>query len=201
MKIGFLGGAFNPFHKGHQRMLEIPLEKGLLDRVFILPSGNPPHKKNIHEIALHHRVALLKLMEKEIPCCEIEYYELIHNKAKTYTRDVLLALVQKYKEDEIFFILGGDSFLALDKWYHFEEILQKYGLLIFSRTGINKESLWDKKNFFQTHYPVKNLILMEEVLPKCASTEIRERLKQKKSVSGMLPQAVEDYIFAHGLYQ
>lgn len=200
MNIGILGGTFDPFHNGHLEMAKAVLQNGFVEKLYLLPSGNPPHKSCISKEGQRHRRNMLELVAKEIKGCEIEEYELLHSEQKTYTVNVLSQLEKIYPNDTIHFILGGDSFMNLERWYRFQDLLGGYSLLVFSREGIRKECLYEKKEFFQEQFSPQSILIMEETVPNCASTQIKLLRKQGKSIEEFVPCAIWKYIEKNQLY-
>jgi len=121
MKIGILGGSFNPIHCGHIYLAKKATELLKLDKMLIIPAGNPPHKKlaggaenidrfNMTDIAFSDKINYNVLdieIFKDVPC---------------YTSDTVTELKQQYKNDTLYLIMGTDMVLTLQNWYKTENI-------------------------------------------------------------------------------
>lgn len=131
LKIGLLGGSFNPVHKGHINLALIALKTLHLDKLLLIPNANPPHKSSVN-IAFDIRYNMLKEAIKghnNIDICDIE--KDAHE--KHYTFDTLTKLKECYKDSSLYFILGTDSLLSLDKWYRGYELLNLSNIICMKR--------------------------------------------------------------------
>ena len=122
MKIGIMGGTFDPVHIGHLLLGEFAYEEFGLDEIWFVPNGNPPHKKTEYtEEALHHRIEMVKLAVSDVP-----YFKVILCEAKTgehsYTYSTMQEFNRRYPENHFYFILGADSLFAIEEWWNFQEI-------------------------------------------------------------------------------
>jgi nicotinate-nucleotide adenylyltransferase len=201
MNVGFLGGAFNPIHLGHIKMVELALEKTEIEKVLILPSGNPPHKRNLQENFDYHRIEMLKLASKDIVRCEIELFEIENREKITYTVKVLMELKKKYFNDTFYFIMGGDSFMQLESWYKYKELLKNYYCVVFSREGSFYEDLVTRKKYYESEYDTKGIRLIDAQVPRVSSSDIRESVIKKMSLKNKVPDLVERYIYDNNIYK
>lgn len=201
MNVGFLGGAFNPIHLGHIKMVELALEKTEIEKVLILPSGNPPHKRNLQKSFDYHRIEMLKLVSKEIARCEIELFEIENREKITYTVKVLMELKKKYFNDTFYFIMGGDSFMQLESWYEYKKLLKNYYCVVFSREGSFYEDLVIRKKYYESEYNTKGIILINAQVPMVSSSDIRESVIKKMSLKNKVPDVVERYIYDNNIYK
>lgn len=180
MKIGLYGGAFDPVHKGH-----IAVAKGAgnygLDRVIFIPTGNMPHKKRCRATD-EQRLKMLSLALED--GFEVSDYE-IKRKDVSYSADTIEYMKGIYPTDELYFIVGDDSYGYIDKWKDPERIFKNAKLLVYPREGIK--------------------VLPPAIELKCgrvevSSSEIREKIKRGEDVSRLLTKAVYEYITANGIY-
>lgn len=117
MRIGILGGTFDPIHVGHIELAKAAVSELSLDKVLVIPAGNPYFKSGKRDISLGiHRYNMIKLSIAPYPYMEALDIEL-YKEGETYTADTLLKLDEKYRGDELFFIVGSDSLLQMDTWY------------------------------------------------------------------------------------
>ena len=119
-RIGIMGGTFDPIHQGHIRMAQSALESQRLDRVLMLPSGNPPHKQGITPGIDRYRMVCAACAE--VPGLE-PCREEIDRSGVIYTVDTLSILHEKYPKAELFYIIGADTLMELHKWRCFETVL------------------------------------------------------------------------------
>ena len=133
MKIGIFGGTFNPIHYGHLRSAEeIRLIFGL-DRIFFIPSGNPPLKRKDLADA-DHRYNMVRMAVRDNPYFEVLDIESIRP-GKSYTVNTLEQLLKNYADADFYFILGIDAFLDIPNWREPEKILSLANFIVISRPG------------------------------------------------------------------
>lgn len=189
MKIGILGGTFDPIHLGHLAIAKAAQKQFCLDKVLFIPAFIPPHKVARRDLTpAEYRYQMVKLAIADEPAFEICKIELDRPDI-SYTVDTLRALKKLYPDDELFLILGEDSLEAFSSWREPEEITRLAHILVAHRNGVQQKiDLNGKLEWIQ--------------VPVCpfASSEIRKRLSQKQGGAGMLPLAVEKYIREKKLY-
>ena len=170
MKIGLFGGAFNPIHNGHIQVAENAIKKAGLDKVIFIPTGNAPHKKET-EISRKDRLNMLLLALEDRENMIVSDYEL-KKETVSYSADTAEYFKKLYPQDELFFIIGDDSYNQLDSWREPERI-----------TKVEKPAI---------------LIDMEKV--EISSSQIRDKIKFGKDFRNLLPKKVFDYIIKGNLY-
>ena len=187
MKIGIYGGSFNPVHNGHLKVAEWILEKVKLDKIIWVPLYKPYHKEIFELEEPEHRYNMLKLALEEKNEYEISTVE-IEDKIISYTLDTLLKIKKIYPNDELYEIIGGDSAETFHQWKDYEKILENSKVLVYSRRG----------------YKVKishNMELIDAPYLDISSTIIRDRIEDGKSISDLVPEKVEEYIYKNNLYR
>lgn len=197
MKIGVLGGTFDPIHKGHLIIGEIARISAELDKVIFIPSGTHPFKNNKAITDSKERCQMVQLAIKSNPYFEISTFEM-ERTGVNYTIDTIRYLKEKYKETEIYFIIGSDILFEIEKWYKFKELIKLCKFIVFSRTDRAKEisKIIDK---LETTYNINIKKVNSPVLP-ISSTEIRERVKDGKSIKSFVEESVEKYILENNIY-
>lgn len=116
-KIGIFGGSFDPPHLGHILALEEFQRKLSLDRVIVIPAGEPPHKQLASGGASsEHRLQMTRLAVSHLPYAEVSDFEL-RREGKSYTALTVEALRQRYPQDQLFLLMGTDMFLSFSSWY------------------------------------------------------------------------------------
>ena len=133
MRIGIMGGTFDPIHIGHLLLGEFAYEQFHLDEVWFLPNGNPPHKEvEDTEEALAHRVEMVRLAVRENPHFQLSLHE-AKKDCHSYTYKTLQEFHALYPENEYFFILGADSLFSIEQWKYFKEIFPSCTILAAMR--------------------------------------------------------------------
>ena len=183
MKIGILGGTFDPIHEGHMRIARYALSSGM-DRVILMPAGRPPHKEP-PGATKEDRLNMVRLAAEENPAFSVSDYE-IQKDEPSYSVVTLRHFHESYPEDEIWFLLGDDAYYLVDYWYEAEEVKRLARFMVFTREGV------------EISPPAVGV-----PIPVCpvSSTEIRREVKEGRSIRGKVPERVEEYIKEKGLYR
>ena len=141
MKIGIMGGTFDPIHIGHLLLGEFAYENFHLDEIWFLPNGNPPHKTTDESgVSLDDRIEMVKLATDDVPYFRMNLYE-ASSKKHSYTYSTMRALREMYPEHEFFFILGADSLFSIEQWKNFREIFPSCTILAAMRDDKDTESM------------------------------------------------------------
>lgn len=184
-KIGIMGGTFDPIHSGHLKIAAAAKSEYHLDRVIFLTSGNPPHKQDKEILDGKIRHIMVKRAIQGIDGFEPSDWE-ISRREYSYTLTTLLHFKELYPEDELFFIIGGDSARDFHTWYHPEEILKLCTLLVYDRTGGTFSCDFAKP------------IFGEKI--DISSTKIRKMRQLGEDISALVPQTVNDFILRNNIY-
>lgn len=189
MKIGILGGSFNPIHIGHLILAEEVREKLRLDKIFFIPVYLPVHKDANDLLPAEVRLKMVRLALKgnsHFEALDIE----VKRKGKSFTIDTLRSLHQLYPQvKKFFFIVGSDALGYLDSWKDIKEVMKLAKFVVASRPN----------------YPLKDL--SGNVLPLAiepvdiSGYRLRQRIKYGESVRYYLPESVYRYIIKEGLYK
>lgn len=198
-QIAILGGTFNPIHIAHLKMAEYVYATGKYDEILFLPAGKPPHKMDGSQIASKkHRLNMCLLATEAIPYFRVSDIEL-KRKGKSYTLDTLKYLTEEQPDNEFTVVIGADSLINLTKWHNYKELLQIGKFLVIGRPGY--ESLVeDQINFLTNQYKASIDLLNTPVLA-ISSSKIRLDIIENKSIEGLVPKVVENYIIEHNLYK
>ena len=197
-RIGIMGGTFNPIHNAHLTMAAAAYEQAGLDRIWFMPSKNPPHKDSSEIISEEHRSNMIKLAINNTSDFEFSDFELRHE-GTTYTAETLKRLHKTYPDHRFYFVMGGDSLFELETWYHPEQIMKMTTILAFSRNGETTQQMQERAAWLISHYQADIRILSMPDMP-ISSSLIRSRILSGQPVSRMIPPAVEKYIFKEKLY-
>lgn len=196
MKIGLFGGTFDPIHIGHMILMENVINNLDLDKIYVLPNSNPPHKLENKKTALNLRLKMVNETIKDNPKLEINDYDYRDNEIH-YTFNTINYFKKSYPNDEFFFIMGEDSFLDIEKWKNYKEIL-KENLIIFKRYSNKNFSLISKIN--QVRKYNKNIYLIDNIALDISSTLIRDLVKENKSIRYLVKDEVINIIKEEKLY-
>jgi nicotinate-nucleotide adenylyltransferase len=188
MKIGILGGTFNPVHIGHLILAEEAREKLGLDKVIFVPAFLPPHKDGSDVAVAKHRFSMVKLAikgNKYFVASDIE----IKRDGRSYTIDTIKEFKKKFQRDDLYFIIGSDLLKYLDEWKDLNEIIKMVRFVAATRPG----------------YPLERIPAYITTLPiravDVSAFEVRECIRDDKSFRYLVPEAVFNYIKRQGLYQ
>ncbi len=211
MRIGLLGGTFNPIHFGHLHIAEEVLNSCHLDQIWFIPTCQSPHKRLAVAISFVHRLAMVKVALSNYPefyPCDIEG----RRGGTSYSVDTLQQLHTEYPQHEYFFIMGLDSFQEIGLWKDYPRLFEFAHIVVTARPGFSgslQELLpvaiadrfcydSDSKNFQgDTGF---SLITVAHTCRDISSTEIRQQLSMNQDVEEKVPAVVIDYIKAHRLY-
>lgn len=188
MKIGILGGTFNPIHIGHLILAEEAREKLGLDRVIFVPAFFPPHKDNSDIAAAGARLSMVKLAIKGNKNFVVSDIEIKRN-GRSYTIDTIKEFKQKYPQDDLYFIIGSDLLKYLDDWKDLGEIIKMVKFIAATRPGYPLEKI---PSYIST-VPIRAVDV--------SAFEVRECIKQNKSFRYLVPDAVFKYIIKKGFYK
>ena len=197
MRIGLYGGTFDPIHLGHLIVIENAINEMNLDRVIILPSSNPPHKKHKDKTKADIRVEMVAEAIKDNPKIILSTFESTDNVVR-YTHDTLEYFTSKLPNHEIFYIMGEDSFVTIDTWRNYEKILD-YNIIVFARSGIDNNSTLIKK-VDKIRKDNLNIYLIDILNINISSTLMRSLSKEGKSIKYLVKDEVNYIIKNRNLY-
>jgi nicotinate-nucleotide adenylyltransferase len=203
MRLGIFGGTFDPPHLGHLIPIAVAAEQAELDQVWLMPVFIPPHKSRTDITDSYHRAAMVALAIQHYPSFRFSSYELNLGRM-SYTVDTIRDLKKSLStEDSIHFIIGTDSFLEIDTWHEYQNLIQLCDFIIINR-GTGEKELNEKLEYLetalQTQLRNKFLFVKTPYLP-ISSTEIRAAASRRESLSGLVSPEVALYIQRHALYQ
>lgn len=209
MKIGILGGSFNPVHLGHIKAAQDVKLALNLDEVWFMCASFPPHKKEVS--AYPHRYNMLKLALKNNPFLFPSDLE-IKNKFM-FTFDTLTYLNSNYGDrHEFYFLVGFDAFLEIKTWKNWKKLFTLANFVIFNRTSTQESLKKLLKNYFaldvcydetNDSYSYKNKKIFQVKVKSIniSGSEIREMAKKGQDFSVFLTKEVFEYIEANNLYR
>lgn len=194
-KIGIFGGTFNPPHIGHINAVE-QFKKSLnLDKIIIIPSGIPPHKRVEGEVNCQDRLNMTKLAFPNYEVLDIE----IKKEDISYTVDTLKYLKEQEPNVQLYFLIGSDMFLIFDLWYKPKEICNLCTIVAVARDKKDCEDILTQEKTIKKKYNADVKVI--NITPvELSSTELREKIKNNIDVKGQIPKEVLAYIKKKGLY-
>lgn len=188
MKIGILGGTFNPVHIGHLILAEEVRESLSLDKIIFMPTNLPPHKDVKDVILAKERYRMIELAIKGNKYFEVSDME-IERKGKSYTIDTINELRNKFPKETLYFITGSDLLKYLKEWKDLERIIKMVKFVVATRPGYPLEKI---PSYIST-------IAIRAV--DISAYEIREAVKQDRSFRYLVPDEVFSYIKKKRLYK
>lgn len=197
-KIGILGGSFDPIHLGHKSLGEAAIKELNLKKLIVMPAKIQPFKKDKQVTPAHQRKLMAELAFIGNDKVDVSDYE-IEKSEVSYTYDTLTYLKQYFPDDQLYFILGTDSFIQIEKWYKGIELLENFSFAVSTRPGYREKELEDTIKKYKEKYS-SEVVKIESNMPDISSTEIRQLIKDGKSVEHLIPYSVERYIKENELY-
>lgn len=189
VKTGIFGGSFNPIHNGHISLARQLKEMAGLDEVWLMVSPQNPMKQQTNLLSDEARLQMARLALKNEPGIIASDYEMRLPKP-SYTWLTLQALSRDYPERQFVLMIGGDNWAIFDKWYHAADILRNYQIVVYPRRDeqpVRKEQS-------------ASVTILEAELLDISSTEIRQRIREGRSIQKMVPPSVEAFIKQEGYY-
>lgn len=197
-KYGIFGGSFNPIHYGHLMICEYIKEEMGLDKVIFIPTGNPPHKEL--ELSAEDRYEMVRLAISPNPDFEISDIETTRVNM-SYTVDTIRELKKIYKEEKLYFLIGLDSLFQLKTWMKIGDLSQEIEFVVALRPGyLDKEEINKEIDFLRENFGTK-INLIKTPLYEISSTDLRDRIREGKSLRYLIPKKVLDYIEESGFYK
>jgi nicotinate-nucleotide adenylyltransferase len=189
MRIGLLGGSFDPPHVGHLLAASDAYESLDLDRLIFIPAAVQPLKINRSAARVEQRLAMIKMLAEGDPRFDVDSIE-IDRGGLSYTVDTLTALTQRWPSAELFWLVGADIVPSFAQWREPERIVELATVVVLQRSG----------DVDGANLPARLRCLATRRID-VSSTEIRQRVKEGKSVRGFVPDAVAELIAAERLYR
>ncbi len=197
LKYGILGGTFNPIHYAHLFIANEVRELFELDKIIFMPTGTPPHKSNLN-IDAFHRYTMTKLAIADNNIFSVTDIEVL-NQDISYTVDTMKRIKDHHPDIDFYFITGTDEILSLHTWKDPKTLLSLCKFVSVNRPNYANEDLEEKIKEITDKFGGEIFIVNGPEI-NISSTQIRERVKQGKTIRYLVPKEVNDYILKNKLY-
>lgn len=198
-KAGILGGTFNPIHMGHLMLAEQAMDAVGLDEVWLLPSGISYMKSGQDILPAEERLYMTQLA-----ATENEYFRCIDTEVRkpgaTYTCETLEQLKLEHPETDFYFIVGADCLFTIESWREPERIFAACTLVAAMRGDCSAKEMEQKKCELEHRFGAK-IVLLPFFHVEISSTQIRESVAGGRSIRGLVPERVREYIEEKGFYR
>jgi len=198
MKIGVMGGTFDPVHRGHLAVANEARHCLALDEILFLPAGNPYFKETLVISPAEQRLAMLKLAIRNAPYFKISLLE-IERPGPSYSVESMFSLKSQLgPAAELFFILGWDSLINLYRWFEAGRLIRLCRIVAAPRPGYAQPDLKE----LEKELPgiAARAILLDKPCLDISSTTIRDYVRRGLPIDSLVPRAVARYIRKNGLY-
>ncbi len=213
VRVGVLGGTFDPVHLGHLAAAEAAASVVGLDQVLFVPSNRPPHREAAPLASTFHRFAMVALAVASRPRLAASEIEL-QSAGPSYTATTLRTLhAHGFRPSQLFFITGTDAFAEIATWHDYPAVLSLANFVVISRPGQSfqalRERLPDLAPMMHVVDPAEGasvggeppcILLVSAHTPDISSTDIRARVRDGAPLDGLVAPEVERHIRKHGLY-
>jgi nicotinate-nucleotide adenylyltransferase len=189
MNIGLFFGSFNPIHIGHLIISNHIINETPIKKIWLIVSPQNPFKKSESLLNENDRLHLVRLAVQDdyrLKATDIEF----SLPKPSYTSNTLAYLSEKYPEHEFSIIMGSDSYQNIDKWKNFESIVSSYKLFVYKREGFEIQNRFDSQTTF-----------LDAPVIQISATQIRDYIKQGKSIRYLVPENVREEIEIRKLYK
>jgi len=198
MRVGVIGGTFDPIHIGHLIVAEGARDALDLQRVIFVPAGQPPHKRSSRISPAEHRLEMVRLAIAGNGYFTASRVD-IDREGPSYTVDTIRLLHDQWGAGvRIYYLIGSDSLAELPTWYQPERLLEICQVVAVPRPGYEPdlESLDVKIPGAAERIRMLNMPVVD-----LSATEIRDRIRDRRSIRYLVPDAVQRYIYRHRLYR
>jgi nicotinate-nucleotide adenylyltransferase len=197
MRVGMIGGTFDPIHVGHLILAEQARDQLALEQVVFIPAGQPPHKATKQITAAHHRLAMVQLAIEAHDAFAVSRIDL-DREGPCYSVDTISLLQKTWgSETEIYFLIGEDSLRDLPKWHQPDRLLRLCQIVAIRRPGYSVDlNALDRR----LAGVADRIQTISSPLIDISSTDIRDRVRENRSIRYLVPEPVRRYIEQHNLY-
>lgn len=196
MRIGILGGTFDPIHVGHLAAARVAMDCARLDRVLFIPSATPPHRHPA-DASAEDRLEMARLAidgESRFEASDVE----LRRGGRSFTSETVRELKRAHPGDQLFLILGWDAARLFATWHEPDRIRADASIVVVGRPGTEAPALGDLEAAGLD--PARTILCLGGT-PDISGSELRASLARGEATGDCLPAAVEGYIADHGLYR
>lgn len=195
-RIALFGGSFNPIHIGHLWMAQTMREALLVDQVLFMPTGDSPHKGEM--LSAEHRARMVELACEENPGFVCSRYE-VEKDEPSYTVRTIEHLMKVYPDAKIDLLIGQDSFLSFHTWREYQTLLKMVKLVVVPRVTDHLLSIQEQYDKLVAEGGRIHFLPMPVI--QLSATDIRDRVRNGRTIKNRVPDSVKSYIEAHHLYE
>lgn len=200
MRLGIIGGSFNPIHIAHLIIADRFVDQLHLDACYFVPTARSPFKVDDPMLAsAEDRLSMVRLATEQHPLFHVSDVEVVRG-GISYTIDTVGAMQEKFPDAEIFILIGSDQAVEFVRWHQWEQLLRTSRLCIVRRPFLLTPEMEARLTETLTVDDRKPTWINSPLL-EISSTDIRTRVRSGKSINYLTTKAVRDYINEHGLYQ
>ncbi|MCD4817899.1 MAG: nicotinate (nicotinamide) nucleotide adenylyltransferase [Candidatus Cloacimonetes bacterium] len=186
MKIGLLGGSFNPIHNGHLTIAEFVLNSQNINEIWFLPTGKHPFKENHNLISFEQRFSLVQKAISDNHYFKVKNFDNSDGRIN-YTDDLIKKIRRKYPLDEFYFIIGEDNVEELQFWHNYRWLLDNINFIVLSRNSKLKSD-WKSLDY------IKKFKFVKMIPINISSTQIRSKIFAGESIKSLVPNFLENEI-------
>jgi nicotinate-nucleotide adenylyltransferase len=214
VRLGLFGGTFNPIHIGHLRAAVEVTEAFSLDRLLLIPSARPPHKNADNMASAQDRLEMVRLAVEGLPFIEASDVELARS-GPSYTIETLRYFQNQVGPGStIHFIVGLDAFSEITTWKSYKQLFATAHFIVMTRPGsrleglgdfihshISRDYAYDGTSHLYSHPQWYSIFCFRITHLDISATQIRDAIRQARSIRFLLPNAVERFMEEKGLYR
>lgn len=200
MRIGIIGGSFNPIHIAHLIIADRFVDQMHLDACYFVPTARSPFKVDDPMLAsADDRLAMVRLATEQHPQFHVSDIE-VQRGGISYTIDTVAAMQAQHPGSELFILIGSDQAIEFVRWHRWQDLLRSAQLCVVRRPFLLTPEMEERMNETLT-VDGRTPTWISAPLLEISSTDIRMRVRNGKSINYLTTKAVRDYINEHGLYQ
>lgn len=196
-RVGILGGTFNPIHLGHMLIAENAYETFDLDEILFIPTGKSYLKSDVLDSKT--RITMTGVAIEDNPHFALSTIE-VDRDGYSYSYETIAELKKNNPNTDYFFIVGADSLMYMENWKNPELIFPEVTVLVALRKGTSDVELKTKIDYLCEKFPGSDIRILPINEVAISSTEIRERVKEGKSIRYMVHYRVIEYINKYKIY-